>query len=247
MKYRRNKLALMIRLLQLESDPSALLRNLDLADFAYLLDEDADISEIDFADYSTERKALIESCSGGTTKFRACAELAEGIASEGHAVIIWCIFLDSIRNLAAELKKRGIPCRCIYGEVELAERQSILEDFKSGRVKVLITNPHTLAESVSLHSVCHDAIYFEYSYNLVHLLQSKDRIHRLGLPEGQRTSYYYMRLFYPGEDGAWSMDAAIYDRLREKEQIMLEAIDRDVLETLPTSEEELDLIFADMK
>ena len=48
---------------------------------------------------------------------------------------------------------------------------------------MLLTNPHTLAESVSLHSVCHDAVYFEYSYNLVHPLQSKDRIHRLGLPK----------------------------------------------------------------
>ena len=56
---------------------------------------------------------------------------------------------------------------------------------------MLVTNPQTLAESVSLHSVCHDAVYFEYSYNLVHLLQSKDRIHRLGLPDDQKTRYYY--------------------------------------------------------
>lgn len=33
----------------------------------------------------------------------------------------------------------------------------------SGKIQVLLTTPHTLAESVSLHSVCHDAIYFEYS------------------------------------------------------------------------------------
>ena len=39
---------------------------------------------------------------------------------------------------------------------------------------------------------CHVAIYFEYSFNLVHLLQSKDRIHRLGLPKNTRTHYYFM-------------------------------------------------------
>lgn len=96
---------------------------------------------------------------------------------------------------------------------------------------------------MSLHSVCHNAIYFEYSYNLVHLLQSKDRIHRLGLPEGQYTQYIYLQTEYETEDGTWSMDDAVYRRLLEKEQTMLEAIDRRVLEVLPTSEEDLEMIF----
>ena len=107
----------------------------------------------------------------------------------------------------------------------------------------MITNPHTLAESVSLHSVCHDAIYFEYSYNLVHLLQSKDRIHRLGLPQDQYTQYYFLQENYQTFEGEYSLDKKIYDRLQEKEQIMLNAIDNNVLEILPSSEEELDLIF----
>ena len=122
----------------------------------------------------------------------------------------------------------------------------MLRDFRSGKIQVLLTNPHTLAESVSLHSVCHDAIYYEYSYNLVHLLQSKDRIHRLGLPEGQYTRYTYLQVEYQTEEGAWSMDGAVYGRLRQKEQTMLEAIDRHVLETMPTSREDLDAIFGQM-
>jgi len=108
---------------------------------------------------------------------------------------------------------------------------------------VLLTNPHTLAESVSLHSVCHDAIYFEYSFNLVHLLQSKDRIHRLGLPQDQYTQYYYERIFYQTEEGLWSLDEEIYERLKMKEQIMLDAIANRKLEVLPTSEEDLNIIF----
>ena len=69
----------------------------------------------------------------------------------------------------------------------------IINKFRNKELDVLITNPHTLAESISLHSVCHNAIYYEYSYNLVHLLQSKDRIHRLGLAEDQYTQYYFMQ------------------------------------------------------
>lgn len=243
MKYRKNKLALLVRILQLESDPKLLLQSLNLADFAYLLDDSAEASEIDYADYGEEVKALINSCETAT-KFSRCVELAASLANQKKSVIIWCMFVNSIQSLSAALEEMGIRTRCIYGEVPLEERQQILSDFRNGNIQVLLTNPHTLAESVSLHSVCHDAIYFEYSYNLVHLLQSKDRIHRLGLPDDQYTQYYYLQLFYQTDDGAWSLDEAVYNRLREKEQIMLDAIDNHVLEAMPTSDEDLDIIFS---
>lgn len=165
-------------------------------------------------------------------------------AKQNKPVIIWCMFVGSIQNLSEALEAIGVWTRCIYGEVPLEERQQILSDFRSGKIQVLLTNPHTLAESVSLHSVCHDAIYFEYSYNLVHLLQSKDRIHRLGLPDDQYTQYYYQQLFYQTEDGSWSLGEAVYNRLKEKERIMLDAIDNHVLEAMPTSDEDLDMIFS---
>ncbi len=243
MKYRKSKLALIIRILQLESNPKLLLQSLDLKDFAYLLDDTVEIDEIDYADYSEEVKNIIDHF-GNTTKFNRCLALAENLAKQGKPVIVWCMFVDSIRRLAAELEKRGIHSKCIFGEVPLEERQQIIQDFRDGHLQVLLTNPHTLAESVSLHSVCHDAIYFEYSYNLVHLLQSKDRIHRLGLPEGQYTQYYYLQSFYETDDGPWSLGNAIYERLKQKEQIMLDAIDHHVLEALPTSQEDIDIIFS---
>ena len=243
MKYRKNKLALLVRILQMESNPKLLLQSLDLADFAYLLDDSVETAEIDYADYSDEVKALIDACSR-TTKFERCVELASSLARQKKPVIIWCMFVNSIQNLAEALEEMGIRTRCIYGEVPLEERQQILSDFRSGKIQVLLTNPHTLAESVSLHSVCHDAIYFEYSYNLVHLLQSKDRIHRLGLPDDQYTQYYYHQLSYQTEDGSWSLGEAVYNRLKEKEQIMLDAIDNHVLEAMPTSDEDLEIIFS---
>ena len=246
MKYRKNKLALLVRILQMESDPKLLLQSLDLADFAYLLDDSVETSEIDYADYSDEVKALIDAC-GRTTKFERCVELAASLAKQNKPVIIWCMFVDSIQNLSEALEEMGIRTRCIYGEVPLEERQQILADFRSGQIQALLTNPHTLAESVSLHSVCHDAIYFEYSYNLVHLLQSKDRIHRLGLPDDQYTQYYYHQLSYQTEDGSWSLGEAVYNRLKEKEKIMLDAIDNHVLEAMPTSDEDLEIIFSKFK
>ena len=137
----------------------------------------------------------------------------------------------------------GIPAEAIYGATPQEERREILDDFRAGRFRVLVTNPQTLAESVSLHSVCHDAVYFEYSYNLVHLLQSKDRIHRLGLPDDQKTRYYFMREKFMRDGRELSLDAVIYDRLKEKEQTMLDAIDRGCLEGGYLDDEDLRIVF----
>lgn len=241
-QYRRNKLALFLRILQMESNPRLLLQKLDLRDFRDLLDDGAPAGETSFGGCGQEARQLIEACPL-STKFRRCVQLAEGLIKEGKPVIIWCIFLDSIHALSDALETRGVSTRCIYGAVPLEERQDILQDFKLGRFQVLLSNPHTLAESVSLHSVCHDAVYFEYSYNLVHMLQSKDRIHRLGLSKGQYTQYTFLQVEYLTEHGPWSMEGVVYQRLRQKEQTMLEAIGRRTLEVLPTSEEDLEMIF----
>ncbi|OME46839.1 hypothetical protein BSK59_28765 [Paenibacillus odorifer] len=243
MKYRKNKLALMIRILQLESNPKLLLKTLNLNDFQYILDDGREIDEIDYVDYSSEVKLLIESCKS-SSKMMDCVDLIESLAIQGKPVVVWCIFIDSINRIIAELESRKIRTKCIYGMIPLDERQEILSDFKNGSIQILLTNPHTLAESISLHNICHDAVYFEYSYNLVHLLQSKDRIHRLGLDNNQYTQYYFLQTDYDTEDGRFSLDEQIRLRLEEKEQIMLNAIDNNVLESMPTSDEDLELIFS---
>ena len=83
------------------------------------------------------------------------------------------------------MNELGYKVAVVYGGIESEERERIILDFQKGIYDVLVTNPHTLAESVSLHMISHDAIYLEYSFNLTHMLQSRDRIHRLGLNKGQ--------------------------------------------------------------
>lgn len=244
-KYRKNKLALFIRLLQLESNPELLLKNLNFGDFKYLLDEDCEIDEIDYVDYSTEIIQLIKNCPA-SQKMERCINEVKNLVLQNKSVVIWCVFVDSINSLAAKLESAGISVKCVYGEIPLEERAQLINDFKSGKISVLITNPHTLAESVSLHTVCHDAVYFEYSYNLVHLLQSKDRIHRLGLPNDQYTHYKFMQVEYQTSNGAWSLDEEVYNRLKFKEETMLAAIESGKLETMPTTDEDLDLIFSNL-
>ena len=249
LKYAKNKLALIIRLLQLESNPKMLLKAIseNQEDFSAILDTTSDPEDIDYVDYSQDIKDLINSF-GKTEKFNSCIQQVKQLNSEGKSVIIWCIFVDSIRQLASQLEKEGISTGVIFGSTSEEERKNILNKFKEKEIDVLITNPHTLAESVSLHSVCHDAIYYEYSYNLVHLLQSKDRIHRLGLKEGQYTQYYFLQSIFVTRDGfEYSLDQKIYQRLLEKEKIMLDAIDEDILESLGSIEDDIEVIFKDLK
>lgn len=245
-KYANNKLALFVRTLQLESNPKMLLQKLDLREFSSILDIADDIDKIDYIDLAMDIKELVDAVDI-TSKKQACIDKTIQLVSQGKKVIIWCIFRDSIRNLESILNSYGINAKSIYGEVALNDRIKLMNDYKSGKFEVLITNPHTLAESVSLHTVCHDAIYYEYSYNLVHLLQSKDRIHRLGLPDNQYTQYYFLQSVFDNKGESFSMDSKVYERLKEKEKTMLDAIDNHELEPVYTPEEDLKIIFDSLK
>ena len=245
-----NPLALIVRILQLESDPSMLLDTIPEADLAWIADNadcDAPKRKVTLDPPRLEKATLNVLSSAPSKKTYECAKLAKKLVLEKKSVIIWCIFKKSMDNLLGLLESMGIKAQKICGEVPFTERNQILEAFKQGGIDVLITNPHTLAESISLHKACHDAIYFECSYNLVHLLQSKDRINRLGLADDQYTKYHFMQTVFPGGgDDGWSLDRNIYNRLTEKENAMLEAIDRGTLELGTTDERDLEVIFGDL-
>ncbi len=241
-KYQKNKFALIIRLLQLESCPELLLEKLDFSEFRDILDISIEPDELDYSDASSELKDIVQNI-GTTVKTKKCIQLVQSLYQSNKPVIIWTLFRKSISNLRTLLDEIGVPSEEITGGTSMEDRKIILDKFLNNEIKVLITNPQTLAESVSLHSVCHDAIYYEYSYNLVHLLQSKDRIHRLGLPDNQYTQYYYLQTLFKIDGIDYSLDEMIYDRLKLKEHMMLEAVDDGKLERVFTEQEDIDAIF----
>ena len=142
LKYAKNKLALIIRLLQLESNPKMLLKAIseNQEDFSAILDTTSDPEDIDYVDYSQDIKDLINSL-GKTEKFNSCIQQVKQLNSEGKSVIIWCIFVDSIRQLASQLEKEGISAGVIFGSTSEEERKNILNKFKEKEIDVLITNP----------------------------------------------------------------------------------------------------------
>ncbi|MEQ1811071.1 MAG: hypothetical protein ABL889_14155 [Terricaulis sp.] len=104
--------------------------------------------------------------------------------------------------------------------------------------QVLIANPAAAGEGISLHTVCHNAIYADRSYVSTHYLQSIDRIHRLGLLPGTETNIFVYRSKAPPEVG--SIDLSVSRRLTEKIRNMQQLLDDPDLHKLALDEEEAD-------
>lgn len=233
-----NILLLYIRLIQASTNPSLVLNQLSLSDLRCLDNESDETSSFDFSnffpyddvdreEYSEEEKQFIKSFDM-TPKFYKTINLGKRLVLDGNQVIVWGIFVDTIYKTKEAFLKEGVSCEVITGATPLDERERIIDGFINHEFEILITNPHTLAESVSLHKNCHHAIYMEYSFNLVHMLQSRDRIHRLGLKDTDRTYYYYMMMDNP-EFEFNTIDRKIYDRLKLKEEIQTNAVEGENL------------------
>ena len=111
----------------------------------------------------------------------------------------------------------------IYGGTSIEDRQTELKRFRGMKsCTVLLSNPQTLGEGVSLHNECHDAIYVDRSYNAGLYLQSLDRIHRLGLAKTQETNVYILQ-------SQASLDIRIAKRLEVKIERLGEFLNDDGL------------------
>lgn len=157
------------------------------------------------------------------SKLAKAIDVISELVLRGHNVLVWGVFIKTIDTIEYYLSQKidSKSIGKIYGAVE--NRDDIINDFNnpSGNIKVLITNPHTLAESVSLHKNCHHAVYLELNYNLSQYLQSKDRIHRLGISKEQETNYYILINNY----SLPSIDMRVYESLQVKAEVMYSAID----------------------
>ncbi|MDK8643468.1 SNF2-related protein [Niallia taxi] len=230
-KYGRSAFHLYIRLIQASANPELLLKSVDYIEMYGEEENPLKGIESDQIVFTEDEIELIKQVPK-TSKYFAAINLAKELHGEGKQSIIWCMFVNTIDKVYQDLRLNGINAAVIYGSTPQDERDKMIKAFKNKKIDVLVTNPHTLAESVSLHHTCHDAIYLEYSFNLTHMLQSRDRIHRLGLKDTDYTQYYYFML--QGNEGERNtIDERIYFRLKDKEKRMIDAIERGVLEPDP--------------
>lgn len=150
--------------------------------------------------------------------------------NRNNKIVIWSYFVRNILILENILKEYN-PVS-IYGAIPSGSDED--EAKREGRIKifhedhncrVLIANPQACGEGISLHKVCHHAIYLDRNFNSAYFLQSVDRIHRLGLEKGIKT---YIEILVADD----SIDKTLIKRLDDKIVAMSKVLEDTYLQSL---------------
>ncbi len=176
---------------------------------------------------------------GDGPKLSWTCERVRRLVGEDKKVIVWSSFVRNVELIAARLSDLGTEF--IHGGVESGDDEEF--DTREAKIKrfhdasmVLVANPAAAAEGISLHDVCHHAIFLDRSFNAAHFMQAEDRIHRLGLSPDQSTTIEIVEC----EN---SIDDVIRLRLNAKVARMARALNDPSLsiEPLPFDDEEMEL------
>lgn len=215
-----------LRLLQLSANPLLALRS--IADGAI---------EVDSGVFD---QVIAE---GASAKMRAVERFARELALAGRKSVIWTIFTDTIIEMEALLA--DLNPVSLYGAIPTGEpsdpstREGRIRRFhQDASCRVMIANPAAAGEGISLHKICHDAIYLDRSYVSTHYLQSIDRIHRLGLAPDVETNIWIFQTVAPA--GVGSIDHSVSRRLARKLRALQQLLDDDDLHEIALDEENAD-------
>ena len=240
-RLRQWRRARIIRLLQAASNPTLLAKYSEEFKLPPLAASGLNVSELidRYPDFEVP------------TKITKAISLVNQIVSQGKKVVVWTSFVHNIKMLLRLLADASpLP---LYGGIPLSEeenvelnREKIIERFCSDSSSmILIANPAACAESISLHKACRNAIYLDRTFNCAHFLQSKDRIHRLGLKPNAEVNYYLLL-------SKGTIDEVVDQRLMVKQRQMLQlleadfaSVDLDLHEDAVSEEGEEDLDFAE--
>lgn len=180
---------------------------------------------------------------GPSTKMIAVRDFARSLAEKGKKTVIWSTFTDTIEQMERMLA--DLNPVTVYGAIPSGSPD---DDFtREGRIRkfsndptcmTFIANPAAAGEGISLHHVCHEAIYLDRSYNSTHYLQSIDRIHRLGLSPDIETNIHIFQTKAP--KGLGCIDHSVSRRLATKLRAMEELLEDEDLHKIALDEEESD-------
>lgn len=132
-------------------------------------------------------------------KFIQLAAKVKELRDDNRKVLIWSNFVRNLETLERHLAAYnpavvhgGIPSEITQPNAERVREQEIARFRTDDACGVLLANPAAMSEGISLHQVCHDAIYLDRTFNAGQFLQSVDRIHRLGLDPDVDTTIYFL-------------------------------------------------------
>ncbi|MDJ0106331.1 DEAD/DEAH box helicase [Rhodococcus erythropolis] len=170
-------------------------------------------------------------------KYQEVLAIVARNSAAGRKTLVWSTFIRSLKTLEQMLD--GFSPAVVHGGTQ--DREAQINRFRNDdNCMVLLSNPATLGEGISLHHHCHDAIYVDRDFAAGRFLQSLDRIHRLGLAPGTET-----RVTILASEG--TVDEVVANRLADKLLFMGRILDDPTVQKLadldeePTAGESLDL------
>lgn len=171
-------------------------------------------------------------------KFRKLGELIRENAEMGRKTLVWSFFVRNLELLRRALSRYqpamvhgGVPSETSEPGAETTREAEIARFRSDPDCLVLLANPAAMAEGISLHHACHDAIYLERTFNAGQYLQSVDRIHRLGLEPGTDTRITFLVT-------KSTIDEAVYRRIHEKASRLGEMLDDEDIVTMSLPDED---------
>lgn len=146
----------------------------------------------------------------------------------GRKTLVWTTFVRSITTM--ERLFEAYKPAVVHGGTP--DREEQIRRFREDPdCHVLLSNPATLGEGISLHHICHDAVYVDRDFMAGRFLQSLDRIHRLGLAPDTQT-----RVTVLAVEG--TIDEVVAMRLEEKLEFMGRILDDPSVQQLGDLEDE---------
>lgn len=145
----------------------------------------------------------------GTSKLDALEDILDDyVLAEGRKLVIFSRFLPEIEAIGGLLEKKGIRYGRITGDIDLAQRGNVVQDFQ--------TNPETLCfvaqiQTAGLGITLHAAsvsVFYSIDFNYANYAQCTSRTHR----KGQMHPCTYIHLL--GEN---TVDEKIMKALEKKE------------------------------
>ncbi|MFB6710828.1 DEAD/DEAH box helicase [Streptomyces sp. NPDC056358] len=162
-------------------------------------------------------------------KYQEAVKIVADNARAGRKTLVWTTFVRSLTTLERLLAPYG-PAT-VHGGTP--DRDEQIQRFRNDpECMVLISNPATLGEGISLHQVCHDALYVDRDFMAGRFLQSLDRIHRLGLAPGTETRVTVLA-------ARGTVDEIVALRLESKLEFMGRILDDPSVQQLGDLQEEV--------
>lgn len=161
-------------------------------------------------------------------KYKEALSIVAENAELGRKTLVWSTFVRSLTTM--ERLFAAYQPAVVHGGTP--DREEQIRRFREDPdCHVLLSNPATLGEGISLHQVCHDAVYVDRDFMAGRFLQSLDRIHRLGLAPGTQTRVTVLA-------AEATIDELVALRLEEKLEFMGQILDDPSVQQLADLQEE---------